>query len=129
MAIYRCSSPPCEIVRAERNRVEYGSRAAGKVENSDARDAAFEQLLRLAVSYTSSQTTARQGVFGSKVRRSPLTEDIEVRAYHLYLGRGASHGHDLDDWLQAERQVLEGLKKDKASLRVALAFGLPSSER
>jgi hypothetical protein len=116
-------------VSAERNRVEFSSRAAGKVQNSDTRDTAFEHLLRLAASYAWPQTAARQGAFGCKVWRSPLTEDIAVRAYHLYLGRGASHGHDLDDWLQAEREVLEGLKKNKASLRVALAFGLPSSER
>jgi hypothetical protein len=30
----------------------------------------------------------------------------------------------MDDWLQAERQVLEELKSKKASLRLALAFGL-----
>jgi len=30
----------------------------------------------------------------------------------------------LDDWLEAERQVLEGIRKNKASLRLALAFGL-----
>jgi hypothetical protein len=30
----------------------------------------------------------------------------------------------MDDWLQAERQVLEELKTNKASLRLALAFGL-----
>jgi hypothetical protein len=125
-ASYLYSSLPPEV-KAERNRTEYSSRATGKAGNSDARDAVFEQLLRLAVSYASPQTTARRGAFGSNVRRSPLTEDIEVRAYHLYLGRGGSHGHDLDDWLQAERQVLEGLKKDKVSLRLALAFGLPNS--
>ena len=125
-ASYLYSSLPPEV-KAERNRTEYSSRATGKSGNSDARDAVFEQLLRLAVSYASPQTTARRGAFGSNVRRSPLTEDIEVRAYHLYLGRGGSDGYDLDDWLQAERQVLEGLKKDKVSLRLALAFGLPNS--
>lgn len=108
--------------------MEHSSRATGDFEGPAARDAAFEQLLRLAVSYTSSQATARKGALGTIGQKSPVTEDIEARAYQLYLGRGASHGHDLDDWLQAELQVLEGLKKDKASLRVALAFGLLKAE-
>ena len=35
-----------------------------------------------------------------------LTEEIiRVRAYHLYEQRGCEHGHDLEDWLQAEAEV------------------------
>lgn len=105
------------------------SHPAGDVENSALHDAAFEQLLRLAASYGSRKTAAGQAGLVANPRKSPVVEDIEVRAYHLYLGRGASHGHDLDDWLQAERQVLETLKKDKSSLRVALAFGFLNAER
>lgn len=126
MATSPCSSLPPEVARAEWDGMEPGSRAAGRLENSEAGDAIFEQLLRLAFSYASSQAAARRED-RSKVRRSPLTEDIEVRAYQLYLNRGAVHGHDVDDWLQAERQVLDGLKKDRATLRVALAFGRPTS--
>jgi hypothetical protein len=109
--------------------MEYRSHPTGDVDHSAARDAAFEQLLRLAASYTSRKTAAGQGASAANPRKSPVAEDIEIRAYHLYLGRGASHGHDLDDWLQAERQVLEALKKDKISLRVALAFGVLNSKR
>lgn len=28
---------------------------------------------------------------------------IERRAYQLFLERGGAHGHDLNDWLEAER--------------------------
>ena len=108
--------------------MEHGSRGNGEVENSAARDAAFEQLLRLAASYGPRKATTDQGALAPKLR-NPVSADIELRAYELYLGRGASHGHDLDDWLQAERQVLEALKKEKTSLRVALAFGRLNSER
>ena len=104
--------------------MEQISKTTGKLADSYSGEAAFEQLLRLASSYASSPTAAAQGRSHSTVRRSPMTDDIELRAYHLYLGRGATHGHDLDDWLEAERQVLEGIKKNKASLRLALAFGL-----
>lgn len=35
-----------------------------------------------------------------------LHEEIAKVAYELYLKRGCVHGHDLDDWLEAERIVL-----------------------
>jgi DUF2934 family protein len=31
--------------------------------------------------------------------------DVARRAYELYLLRGGAHGHDQDDWLQAEREL------------------------
>lgn len=37
---------------------------------------------------------------------SPIVEnDIARRAYGRYLARGCAPGHDLDDWLDAEREV------------------------
>ncbi len=35
----------------------------------------------------------------------PSTEEIARRAYELFQLRGATHGHDLEDWLQAERDL------------------------
>jgi len=31
--------------------------------------------------------------------------DIAVLAYELYVQRGGEHGHDLEDWLAAERRL------------------------
>lgn len=31
--------------------------------------------------------------------------DIARRAFELYCARGCEHGHDVDDWLQAEREL------------------------
>ena len=31
--------------------------------------------------------------------------DVARRAYDLYLARNREHGHDVDDWLQAERSL------------------------
>lgn len=31
--------------------------------------------------------------------------DIARRAYDLYLARGGEHGHHVEDWLQAEREL------------------------
>jgi len=36
-----------------------------------------------------------------------LQEQIETRAHEIYLARGAEPGHELDDWLQAEREIME----------------------
>lgn len=33
------------------------------------------------------------------------TGNVARRAYDLYLARGCEHGHDVDDWLQAEREL------------------------
>jgi len=35
----------------------------------------------------------------------PSDEDVRVRAYHRYLDRGAAHGSDLDDWIEAEKDL------------------------
>lgn len=37
-----------------------------------------------------------------------LREKIEARAREIYLARGAEAGHELDDWLQAEQEILIG---------------------
>jgi hypothetical protein len=33
-------------------------------------------------------------------------EEIAREAYAIYLAKGARDGHDLDDWLEAERRLL-----------------------
>ena len=35
----------------------------------------------------------------------PSDEEVRVRAYHRYLERGAAHGGDLDDWIEAEKDL------------------------
>ena len=35
----------------------------------------------------------------------PTKAEIAKRAHEIYLARGGSHGCDLDDWLQAEREL------------------------
>ena len=46
--------------------------------------------------------------------RIPTTEEIAIRAYEIYQARGAGHGGDLEDWLQAERE-LTPLRKGAAA--------------
>jgi hypothetical protein len=33
------------------------------------------------------------------------SDAIAVRAYELFLARGGAHGHDREDWFQAEREI------------------------
>jgi Protein of unknown function (DUF2934) len=40
---------------------------------------------------------------------------IRLRAYELYERRGSEAGHELDDWLQAEAEVLEADIKASAA--------------
>ena len=35
-------------------------------------------------------------------------EAIRMRAYELYIDRGMEDGHDLEDWLRAEQEVMPG---------------------
>ena len=48
----------------------------------------------------------RIGIRASDIGSQELTEEIiRLRAYHLFELRGYEHGHDLEDWLQAEAEV------------------------
>ena len=49
---------------------------------------------------------ARRRSHGKIVLRVALREhEIRDRAYELYLARGAQPGRELEDWLQAEREL------------------------
>jgi hypothetical protein len=38
---------------------------------------------------------------------APSNTDIALRAFELYCARGCQPGHDVEDWLQAERELHE----------------------
>lgn len=42
-----------------------------------------------------------------------VREMISTRAYEIYLNRGGEHGRDLEDWLQAEKEVIASLTFDE----------------
>jgi hypothetical protein len=43
------------------------------------------------------------------VKSAEPDEDIRRRAYEIYLERGEQRGRELDDWLQAERELEGGV--------------------
>ena len=42
-------------------------------------------------------------------------EEISSRAYELYLERGQEDGHALEDWLQAEAEILPNRNRKRAA--------------
>jgi hypothetical protein len=42
----------------------------------------------------------------SAAARPAAVEDVRFRAYQIYVSRNREPGHELDDWLQAERELL-----------------------
>jgi len=39
-------------------------------------------------------------------KNQPTQEEIALRAYHIYLERGGMPGNELEDWIEAERQLV-----------------------
>ena len=57
----------------------------------------------------------------STIEGHPTREEIEVRAYEIYIERGATDGQDVDDWLQAELELSQTHKKSDRMAKAALA--------
>jgi len=58
------------------------------------------------------RTPSTEPLAGATDRQTKLTQAAGVtddavarRAYDLYLARGQEDGHDVDDWLEAEREL------------------------
>ncbi len=51
-------------------------------------------------------TPAHKGAAAARLDSEMNVETIRLRAYELFLARGATHGNDLADWLNAERELL-----------------------
>ena len=43
----------------------------------------------------------------------PTLEEIQARAYEVYIQRGRIDGFDLEDWLQAEKELKENGNKKR----------------
>jgi hypothetical protein len=51
----------------------------------------------------------------------PTGEEIELRAYQIYVERGGADGHDVDDWLQAERELFAKYQRNPPMAKNAVA--------
>ena len=52
-------------------------------------------------------------------KKHPTPEQIQLRAYEIYLERGGAPGNPLDDWIRAERELMEGAGTTARKLRRA----------
>lgn len=51
-----------------------------------------------------------------------LTEEyIRLRAYEIFERRGGEHGHDIEDWLEAEAEITGKKKAAPAALKPSKA--------
>ena len=61
------------------------------------------------MSLRTSRQSKQPSTEGGKEERSVVNlareEEIKHRAYEIYLERGEQSGHELDDWLQTEREI------------------------
>ncbi len=67
----------------------------------------FSALAALAPLDASPSADASQAVQGGPIASpaGPTLDEIRERAYHRYLARGGTHGAEVDDWLEAEREL------------------------
>jgi hypothetical protein len=52
---------------------------------------------------------SQSGETWPQLENVPSLEMIRLRAYEKYIERGGTDGRDLDDWMQAERELVEKL--------------------
>ena len=45
----------------------------------------------------------------------PSREEVEIRAYEIYLERGGQHGNELEHWLAAEEELTNQASQSDAS--------------
>jgi len=58
-------------------------------------------------SETTPKAVAASGRQETEKSTAAFLEEIAQRAFEIHLERGGIHGRDLDDWLQAERELRE----------------------
>ena len=55
------------------------------------------------------------------VHAQPTREEIALRAYHIYLERAGAPGDAMNDWIAAERQLIDLAGKNGKSRRKSIA--------
>ena len=54
---------------------------------------------------TKTQTVPAQEPTSQTPQHEPSDEEVRERAYEIYLARGGVPGQEMEDWLQAEREL------------------------
>jgi hypothetical protein len=72
------------------------------------------------------QITMKQKNSASSAPR-PSDDDIRDYANHLYVQRGSTNGHDVDDWMEAQACLCANIPKDASRTRLHHHTNLVSS--
>jgi Protein of unknown function (DUF2934) len=73
---------------------------------------------------TTSRPTENSSLVGSEpltAEAHPTREEIQLRAYQIYIERGGAHGYDRDDWQQAEHELFEKYANTSRMAKAATA--------
>ena len=54
----------------------------------------------------SAASAAKATIKAQPAKTAPTPEDIARRAFEIYMGRGQAAGREMEDWAQAERELL-----------------------
>ena len=69
--------------------------------------------MKLQDPLTNAQTSIlRSDVAEESRNNGPSLAEIRERAFEIHIERGGIHGCDLDDWLEAERELREKYNKN-----------------
>jgi Protein of unknown function (DUF2934) len=55
----------------------------------------------------------RSNIAEESRNNEPSSAEIRERAFEIHIERGGIHGFDVDDWLQAKRELQEKYNKSK----------------
>ena len=89
---------------------EAGEHEAGMVSRaSDKEEAQREEPMNVAIDDLEQESDPAGTAKGLRhdTFSEPENEEIARRAFDLYLARGQEHGHEMDDWTEAKRQLVE----------------------
>ena len=54
---------------------------------------------------TAAKSSAGVGVPAAVAKTKPTRDEIAQRSYEIFLARGGTNGRDVEDWIQAERDL------------------------
>lgn len=72
----------------------------------------IEMVKRMPVTPSAPHSTAKTNVV-----THVSAEAISRRAYSLFEARGSKHGHDVEDWLVAETELLNATNENAVAFR------------
>ena len=64
-----------------------------------------DEVKKMQTTGTKKQSVAAEQPIKQAPSHEPTEEEIRQRAYEIYLARGGAPGHEVEDWLQAEREL------------------------